>query len=261
MNDGGTYGDLTRPPLRVAALNRALEPGGWRVRVLAQVDSTQTAVREDLRAGETHGLVVVAEEQTQGRGRLDRRWVSPPRAGLTFSVVLQPAFPVERWGWVPLFAGLAVAQALRQQAGVDAVLKWPNDVLVGGKKVCGILAEVADGARAATPKAVLLGIGLNVTTRRDELPHDQATSLLLEDATSTDRETLLRAVLRGLGEALADQNRTAYRALCATLGQQVRVELPGGTAVVGLAEAVDDDGRLVVGGTPYAAGDVVHLRS
>ena len=252
MNVGQMYGDLDRPPLRPAALRRALEPDGWRLEVLAQVPSTQHVIRERL-AGQAQGLVVVAEEQTAGRGRLDRSWDSPPRAGLTFSVLLRPDLPVERWGWVPLLAGLAVAQAIREQTELDAVLKWPNDVLIDGKKVAGLLAEVSDGA-------VVLGVGLNVTTRASELPHEQATSLLLAGATMTDRETLLKSLLRGLSGVLGDRDYAPYRALCSTLGRQVRVELPGGTSVEGLAEAVDDEGRLVVDGTAYAAGDVVHLR-
>ena len=252
MNVGQMYGDLDRPPLRPAALRRALEPDGWRLEVLAQVPSTQHVIRERL-AGQAQGLVVVAEEQTAGRGRLDRSWDSPPRAGLTFSGLLRPDLPVERWGWVPLLAGLAVAQAIREQTELDAVLKWPNDVLIDGKKVAGLLAEVSDGA-------VVLGVGLNVTTRASELPHEQATSLLLAGATMTDRETLLKSLLRGLSGVLGDRDYAPYRALCSTLGRQVRVELPGGTSVEGLAEAVDDEGRLVVDGTAYAAGDVVHLR-
>lgn len=231
--------------------------------VLGRTASTNAVVAERARAGEAQGLVVVAEEQTAGRGRLDRSWVSPPRAGLTFSVLLRPDLPADRWGWVPLLAGLAVAQAVREQAELDAVLKWPNDVLVDGKKVCGLLAEAVTGTGTAggtASGAVVVGIGLNVTTRQGELPHDQAGSLLLAGASMTDRETLLKAVLRGLAGVLGDRSYPAYRELCSTLGQQVRVDLPGGVNVEGLAEAVDEQGRLVVDGTAYAAGDVVHLR-
>jgi BirA family biotin operon repressor/biotin-[acetyl-CoA-carboxylase] ligase len=247
------YDDLDRPPLRAAALVRALEPDGWRVEVVPSVGSTNAVVAERARTGEPHGLVIVAEEQTEGRGRLDRSWLSPARAGLTFSVLLRPSVEPELLGWVPLWGGLAVAMAVREHAEVDAVLKWPNDVLIEGRKVAGLLAEVADGA-------VILGIGLNVTTRRAELPHDAATSLALEGAATTDRETLLKSVLRSLSGVLGDRNTTSYRELCSTLGRQVRVELPGDRSVEGTAEAVDDLGRLVVNGTAFAAGDVVHLR-
>lgn len=251
--NAGMYGDLDRPPLRAPALSRALEPDGFRVEVLSSAGSTNALVAERARAGEPHGLVVVAEEQTAGRGRLDRSWQSPPRAGLTFSVLLRPALEPHRLGWVPLWGGLAVARAVREQTGVEAVVKWPNDVQVDGRKLAGLLAESVAGA-------VVLGIGLNVTTRREELPVQTATSLQLEGATTTDRDTVLRAVLRALAGALGDRDVASYREVCSTLGRQVRVELPGGESVTGLAEAVDDDGRLVVDGTPYAAGDVVHLR-
>lgn len=255
----GPYGDLSRPPLRARALQRALAPEGWRVEVLAAVGSTNALVAERARAGEPAGLVVVAEQQTAGRGRLDRSWVSPPRAGLTMSVLVRPNLPPVHWPWLPLLTGLAVRDAVAEQTGLEAGLKWPNDVLVGGRKTCGVLAEVAE------PGAAVLGIGLNVTTRADELPGDGATSLALAGGTTTDRDTLLRAVLRTLGALLRDAAtdlepvRAAYRARCLTLGQPVRLELPG-SRVEGVAQAVDDGGRLVVDGTAYGAGDVVHLR-
>ncbi|MCU1674820.1 MAG: biotin--acetyl-CoA-carboxylase ligase [Frankiales bacterium] len=245
------YEDLDRPPLRTAALTRALAPEGWRVEVLTETASTNAVVAERARAGEPEGLVVVAEQQTAGRGRLDRTWVSPPRAGLTFSVLLRPRAVT---GWLPLMTGLAVARALRARAGVEAALKWPNDVLIGAQKVCGVLAEVPE------PGAVVVGIGLNVTTRQDELPVETATSLTLAGASTTDRDTLLRAVLRELRGVLADEPHEEYRELCATLGRQVRVELPSGEPVEGLAQTVDGAGRLVVDGAAFGAGDVVHLR-
>lgn len=249
------YDDLARPPLRAAALARALAAVGWRVEVLDRTPSTNTTVAERARAGAPAGLVVVAEEQSAGRGRLARSWISPPRAGLTFSVLLRPEAAPSAWPWLPLLAGVAVASAVRRVAQVDAVLKWPNDVLVDGRKLAGLLAE------AVVPGAVVIGVGLNVTTRRDELPHASATSLRLEGAASCDRDTLLRGVLRELASVLADQpaGRACYRELCSTVGRQVRVEVPSGT-VEGMAERVDEDGRLVVGGTAYGAGDVVHLR-
>lgn len=264
MVTSGPWSDLSRPPLRDVRVG-----DGWRVEVVTSTGSTNADVAVRARAGERPGLVLVAEEQTAGRGRLDRGWSSPPRAGLTFSALLTaPPSP-----WVPLLAGVAVCRALRDAAGVEARLKWPNDVLapgpadealagsspddvlVGGRKLCGILAEVAGGR-------VVLGIGLNVSTRADELPSDRpATSVLLAGGV-TDRPTLLRAILR---ELAAGATRDDYRLLCGTLGRAVAVHLPDGTASSGEAVAVDDDGRLVVRAadrceTAYAAGDVVHLR-
>ena len=182
--------------------------------------------------------------------------MSPPRAGLTFSALVRPELPPTDWPWLPLWTGLAVATALRERAEVDAVLKWPNDVLVQDRKVCGVLAEVP------VPGAAVLGVGLNVTTTAGELPHDAAGSLRLAGAATTDRDTLLRAVLRSLAAVLADTDtaKAAYRERCSTLGRRVRLELPGDRSVEGLAEAVDDSGRLVVDGVAYGAGDVVHLR-
>lgn len=251
------YDDLERPPLRHRALQTSLARDGWRVEVLPEASSTNAVVGDRARSGEPPGLVVAAELQTAGRGRLDRSWVSPPRAGLTFSVLLRPALPVGRWPWLPLWAGLSVARALRETAGVDAVLKWPNDVLIGGRKVCGVLAEVPVAG------AVVLGMGLNVTTQLAELPRADATSLALEGASTTDRAVLLRAVLRALSGVFADPDGSSegYRALCSTVGQQVSVDLPDGSVVTGVAEAVDSDGRLVVDGASYGVGDVLHLRA
>ncbi len=242
------YGDLERPPLHASSLTHALAPDGWRVEVLDVTTSTNAVAVERARQGEAAGLCVVAEQQTAGRGRLDRSWVSPPRAGLTCSLLLRPV--TTDLGWVPLLGGLAVVTAIREQTGVDAVLKWPNDVLVGDRKLAGLLAEAAVGA-------VVLGIGLNVTTRAEELL-EGATSLALEGASTTDRDTVLRAILRAMSFSAAD--RPAYRDACSTLGREVQVHLPGGAVVTGRADSVDDSGRLVVDGTPYAAGDVVHLR-
>jgi BirA family biotin operon repressor/biotin-[acetyl-CoA-carboxylase] ligase len=247
------YEDLGRPPLRAAPLRRALEPEGWRLEIVPEATSTNALVAERARAGEPAGLVVVAEHQSAGRGRLDRTWSSPPRAGLTLSVLLRPPALT---GWLPLLAGVAVVRALRAQAEVDAFLKWPNDVLLDGRKVCGVLVEVAGD------DAAVVGMGLNVTTRQDELPVPGATSLALSGSATTDRDTLLRALLRELRSVFADEPaaKEAYRNLCSSIGAQVRVEPAGRAPVTGRAEGVDDSGRLVVAGRAYSAGDVVHVR-
>lgn len=167
------WSDLDRPPLNGTGLRRALvrEGGLWGdVRVTPRTGSTNSdlvALATDEKADE--GVVLVAEEQNAGRGRLDRQWTAPARSGLFFSVLLRPTgVPVERWGWLPLLTGVAVATALSKVAGVDTALKWPNDLLVtvGGeeRKTGGILAERAGN------DAVVVGIGINVTLREDELP-------------------------------------------------------------------------------------------
>jgi BirA family biotin operon repressor/biotin-[acetyl-CoA-carboxylase] ligase len=288
------YSRLDRPPLHANALRRALlvPDGLWTaLRVVDRTESTNADVADAARAGAPEGLIVVAEQQTAGRGRLGRRWESPPRAGLAVSVLLRPGgarpepgrdadehsaggtapvVPVARYGWLPMLAGVALTEAVRRLGEVDAVLKWPNDLLIDGRKCAGILAEaVPDGG-------VVLGMGLNVTLEESELPRPDATSLALAGSACTDRDPLLRALLRQLadwylhwrgaaGDPDASGLRDAYRLHCATLGRQVSAALPGGATLTGTASDVDDAGRLVVtdgdrAGTPIAAGDIVHLR-
>ncbi|MEQ8146978.1 biotin--[acetyl-CoA-carboxylase] ligase [Streptomyces sp. OP7] len=273
------WSDLDRPPLNATALRRGLVREGalWReVEVVQRTGSTNSDLVARAAAEKLEeGVVLVAEEQTAARGRLDRRWVAPARSGLFFSVLLRPReVPVERWGWLPLLTGVAVATGLARAAGVDTALKWPNDVLVtvGGeeRKTGGILVEATgDGG-------VVVGVGVNVSLRADELPVATAGSLALAGAVSTDRDPLLRGMLRALeewygrwrgagGDAGACGLQEAYAAGCATLGRVVRAELPGDRALVGEAVAVDGDGRLVLATEagvqePVGAGDIVHLR-
>ncbi|MGW6056475.1 biotin--[acetyl-CoA-carboxylase] ligase [Streptomyces sp. NPDC055189] len=280
---GNRWSDLDRPPLNAASLRRALVRGGlWTsLDVVPATGSTNTDLVA--RADELpEGAVLVAEEQSSGRGRLDRRWSAPPRSGLFFSVLLKPgaAVPVERWGWLPLLTGVAVATGISRAAGVDTALKWPNDLLVtvGGeeRKAGGILAERAGPADPADGGGVVVGIGINVTLREEELPVPGAGSLALAGAATTDRDTVLRAVLRSLeqwygewrtaeGDPVASRLQETYAAGCATLGRKVRAELPGDRSIIGEAVAVDGDGRLVLATgdgvqEPVGAGDVVHLR-
>jgi BirA family biotin operon repressor/biotin-[acetyl-CoA-carboxylase] ligase len=250
------YQNLDRPPLRARALRSALGPDGWDVRVVEATGSTNADISAAARRGAAEGLVIVAEEQRAGRGRLGRLWVSPPRSALTFSILLRPPAPSS---WLPLLAGVTVVAALRECAGVQATLKWPNDVQVAGRKLGGLLGEVAGSA-------VVLGVGLNVSLRQAELPRADATSLVLEQADVTDRDTLLKAILRSFARGYAgwlsepDALPPAYRSVCGTLGREVRIELPGGAVATGVATDVDVSGGLVVNGVTYGAGDVVHLR-
>ncbi|MDX3094023.1 biotin--[acetyl-CoA-carboxylase] ligase [Streptomyces sp. ME01-24h] len=271
------WSDLDRPPLNAAALRRAIVTSDslWTdLDVVESTGSTNSDLGARAREGAAEGAVLVAEEQSAGRGRLDRRWRAPARSGLFFSVLLRPtAVEHRRWGWLPLLAGVATATAVARTAGVDTGLKWPNDVLVTvdgeERKTGGILAErVGDDA-------VVIGIGLNVSLREEELPVPTAGSLTLAGAEAADRDPLLRAVLRSLadwygewlragGDPAASRLLEAYAAGCVTLGRTVRAELPGGDEVRGRAVAVDDDGRLVVetaeGERAVDAGDVVHVR-
>jgi BirA family biotin operon repressor/biotin-[acetyl-CoA-carboxylase] ligase len=269
----GGFSDLDRPPLRERDLQRSLlrDPGPWTsVRVLDSVGSTNAEVAASARAGAESGTVLVAESQTAGRGRLDRVWAAPARSGLTFSVLLRPSeVAASSWGWFPLLAGVAVAGALGPLAELDVRLKWPNDVLVGERKLAGILAERVEDA-------LLLGVGINVSLRADELPVPTATSLHLEGSTVVDRMPVLLAVLRSMGrlygefvdasgDADASGLRSSYRGLCSTLGTAVRAELPGGRVVTGTGSDIDESGRLILetpdGTEPIGAGDVVHVGS
>ncbi|GAA5150492.1 biotin--[acetyl-CoA-carboxylase] ligase [Pseudonocardia eucalypti] len=263
--------------LDITALRSALDGVVNRLDVVARTGSTNADLLAEARSGAPDRTVLVAELQESGRGRMDRRWDSPTGTGLTFSVLLRPAgVPPNRWGWLPLLAGVALVRTLRELTPVTAALKWPNDLLLGpadnARKGAGLLAEVAT---AGDHPALVLGIGLNVHTRAEDLP-DTGTSLAAVGA-SVGRGELLVALLRRLladeaewraaaGDPDATGLRAAYRSVCATLGSRVRLELPGGQSELAVARDVDADGRLVVlvertGVTrAVAAGDVVHLR-
>ncbi|HKC29851.1 MAG TPA: biotin--[acetyl-CoA-carboxylase] ligase [Jatrophihabitans sp.] len=260
---------MDRVALDTERLRRALQPRWARIDVVDEAGSTNADLLADATAPDRS--VLAAEHQVAGRGRFNRVWTSPPRAGLTFSVLLRPDVAVQQWGWLPLLAGLALHEAVDAVTGLQTRLKWPNDLLAAdGRKLAGILAQTSGDA-----DAVVIGIGLNVDTSAAELPGDAATSLVLAGAPSVDRSELLTAVLTRLdarfaqwsdchGEAEPCGLAQAYTEACATIGRHVRVALPDG-ALEGDAVAVDPVGRLVVR-TPaaeqvVAAGDVEHVRS
>jgi BirA family biotin operon repressor/biotin-[acetyl-CoA-carboxylase] ligase len=266
------FSDLERPPLDEQFLRgRLVRPGAlWtQIDVLAETPSTNAVVAAAAAAGQPEGLVVAAEYQSSGRGRLGRTWTTPPRSALLMSALLRPTtVEASRWPWLGLLVPLAVAAAVRQVGEIPAQVKWPNDVLIENRKLAGILLERVEGP------AAVVGIGLNVTLRESEKPHEAATSLALEKAATTDRATVMSAVLRELAsryQSWVDANGDPavvlpeYRELSATLGQAVRVELPDGTFLEGIARDLADDGRLIVdtkeGPRPLAAGDVTHLRT
>ncbi|WP_336027950.1 biotin--[acetyl-CoA-carboxylase] ligase [Geodermatophilus sp. FMUSA9-8] len=266
------WSELDRPPLDAAALQAALVRDSrlWRsLEVAPEVGSTNADLAARAADDAPEGTVLVAEHQVSGRGRLDRTWTSPPRAGLTVSVLLRPDVPAARRGWLPLLTGIALGEAVGEVSGVRSSLKWPNDLLAAdGTKLAGILAEV-------TGAAVVVGTGLNVNTRREELP-PTGTSLALVAGSSVDRGPLLLAFLRALERrylawtaALGDPASTGlaadYLAWCSTVGAEVTVTMPDGSELAGTATAVDWDGRLVLdtgGGTvELASGDVRHVRT
>jgi BirA family biotin operon repressor/biotin-[acetyl-CoA-carboxylase] ligase len=261
-----------RPPLDAAALTTALAADGglWGpVEVVDRVGSTNAALLAAAADGAAEGTVLVAEHQDAGRGRLDRTWTSPPRAGLTVSVLLRPDVPAARRAWLSPLSGVALAEAVSAAGGPRVSLKWPNDLLApDGAKLAGILAESAGGA-------VVVGVGLNVTTRPDELPPG-GTSLALVRGAPVDRAEVLLGFLRAfapryrrwtgvLGDPVSSGLAQDYLAWCSTVGSDVTVTLPDGSTLLGRAEAVDWDGRLVVrtpaGVVELASGDVRHVRS
>lgn len=256
-----------------------------RLELLASTGSTNTWLREAaVRRPEEwpDGSVVVTLDQRSGRGRLDRSWLDAPGRSLAVSVLLRPRLPAGEalepagFGWLPLLAGLALraaaAEVLPQQ--VEVSLKWPNDLLLDGRKAAGVLAELLPDA-----SAVVIGAGVNLRHRPDELPLPGTASFVTAGAEDAPQlaDALLGAALDGLrrrvGEYLrlgADADASGARAeleeQCSTLGRQVRVELPGERLLEGVAIGIDEAGRLIVRSgqdgreSAVAAGDITHLR-
>ena len=215
---------------------------------LDEVGSTQTEARRLADAGAPEGTVVRAEHQTRGRGRLGRDWVDEPGSALLISIVLRPAVEVSRLPQLSLVAGIAIAEALGKTSRLPVAVEWPNDLLIRGLKVGGILAESSIGADGVA--VVILGIGINVNqTRFAGDLQGRATSLAREGARPFDRECLLTAVLERLeawyrrwaGEGFGPV-REAWRRGSATLGQRVAI----GQGVEGIAEDLAEDGALLV---------------
>lgn len=263
--------DVTpRAPLDLPALQAAAGPH-WQV-VLHDAAASTNALAA---AGPERNLVVVTDHQTSGRGRLGREWVTPRGAALTFSAVVDPVVDEEWWPLVPLVAGYAVARAVRGS------VKWPNDVLLDGQKVCGVLVErVHVRAHGGDRPLAVVGIGINVDQTAEELPVSTATSLALAGLPA-DRTELFGKVLHHLRTFLGTMMGSPssfvgrYRAVCDTLDRDVRVDLPDGSVLEGRATEIDEHGRLVVTpvraadgpavpgrleGVAVAAGDVVHVR-
>ena len=259
-----SVGAVNRTPLDVQSLRSSSAGGAWRrVDVVEQTGSTNADLISRAAAGEDiSGAVLLAEFQTAGRGRHGRSWSAPARSQISMSVgVDTTGVAPDRWGWLPLLTGLAVAHTVRD-LGVDAGLKWPNDVLVGGGKLAGILAEVA-------APVIVVGLGLNVSLAGDELPDPNAVSLSMLGQ-DVDRNDLAVRLLQALGDGLArwraaDSTLASdYRSISTTIGSRVRALLPGDSEIVGVATGIDDAGRLEIdeAGTTVtvSAGDITHLR-
>jgi BirA family transcriptional regulator, biotin operon repressor / biotin---[acetyl-CoA-carboxylase] ligase len=230
--------------------------------------------------------VLTAEHQTAARGRLDRRWEAPPLSSVSVSIVLRPVnadgrpLPTHSYSWFSLLAALALREALLETAGIPAEITWPNDVMVRGRKIAGILAQLGPMGDGSVPP-VVLGTGINVTLTQEELPVPTATSLLLENARTVDRTALLKSYLSrfaalyrnfcnadgdpGAGMVGGPSLHKRVEAVMSTLGKQVRAQLPGDHEIIGHASRLDEYGSLLVldaAGHEHVvtAGDVVHLR-
>lgn len=260
-------------PLDEAGLRAALIRSGgiWqRLDVVAETGSTNADLAARARAGEAPGSVLITDFQSAGRGRRGRVWTAPPGSGIAMSVSVAPPVDPARWTWLPLLTGLAVASGLQQAADglPELSLKWPNDVLADGQKLCGILAERVE---TATGPACVIGMGINVALTTDQLPVPTATSLqlLLGDHTPS-RPRLIAAVLSQIEARLTEwlndpaALKVAYRTRCSTLGRDVAVSLAADRIVEGAAVGLDPDGCLIVststGRVVVGAGDVVHVR-
>lgn len=272
VSDEQTSSDSRSPrdaeALRAAIAERVGSPGHGVASTIEVVDATGST-NADLaaRAAEPGiiGTVRITTDQTSGRGRHARVWSAPPGGQVAVSVVLDARGSTERLGWLSLATGVAAASAIESATGVRPTLKWPNDVLVDGKKVAGILAEYIPSPAGGV---VIVGIGINTAMTADELPVDTATSLQIESGQPVDVPTLVADYLKALGDMpwpddIEDLARR-YRDRCDTLGRRVRLSLPDERSVDGVADDVDEQGRIVIrtddGPFTAAAGDVLHLR-
>lgn len=237
-----------------------------------EVPSTMDVAFQAGIKGAPEGALICAESQTQGKGRMGKIWVSPAGQGLYFSLVLRPDLTADKVARLTLLAAVAVCEALRDICGCDARIKWPNDILIGSRKVCGILTELC--AEMEQVRFAVVGIGINVYGRREDLP-ENATSLMAESTSGAlgaevSRVKILQAVLRSF-ECWSDLLRqegfdpvlTKWRELSTTLGKRVRIEEPFGS-IDGIALDIDATGGLMVQNdngvvVKRMSGDVTHI--
>lgn len=240
---------------------------------MAEVDSTQQILKKLAQADAPEGIIAATDRQTQGRGRRGRPWFSPRGKNLYFSILLRPKLAPGDVQLLNLAAGIAVCQALKECHGVGAELKWPNDVLANGKKICGILSEAA-GEPDRVYYAVT-GIGVNTNLSREDMSGDiagVATSVFMETGKLTPRALLLTQIftrISALAEILGGEDGKSrllaiYRQYCATLGSKVRVT-DDGREYIGTAEDITGQGAIIINidgqRKIFAAADVFHLRT
>ena len=263
---------MDRARLNLASLREQLtdRPLG-RLDVVETTGSTNADLLARHAAGEDIvGAVLLAEYQSAGRGRNGRSWSAPPRSQIALSIgVSAEGVPPSAWGWLPLLTGVALVDAIRETTGIEAGVKWPNDVLVGTGKLAGILAEVA-----SPDSVIVVGLGLNVTLTPEEAPDPRATSLQMLGASMLERDVLTATIVRDLASRIQRWQSEHgpdptlvedYRTRSLTLGSRVRAVLPGDREIIGTATQIDEIGRLLIDTdtevVTVSAGDITHLRA
>jgi BirA family biotin operon repressor/biotin-[acetyl-CoA-carboxylase] ligase len=251
-----------RRPLDALRINSALGDCYWRVSVVDITGSTQNDLATEVRNGNSRDRdVLIAEFQSAGRGRLDRRFFAPERSALLFSFFVRPLRDSADWGWLPLLAGQAVATAIETHCNLGHILKlkWPNDILMDEKKVAGILSERVDSPDGP---GIIIGIGINVDIRQDELPVTTATSLYLQGCIECNRDDLLVTVLRNFSrylrrwESKDGELLQEYKVASATIGQRLRIEPQVGAIRESMAVGIDPSGALILSnGEHLTVGD------
>ncbi|MDR4492971.1 MAG: biotin--[acetyl-CoA-carboxylase] ligase [Nitrospirales bacterium] len=246
------------------------------------LSSTNTFALELIRKNPQDGTLIFANRQTDGRGRLDRNWFSPPDRNIYASLIkrLPCITPIQDAGWVPLLAGLAIVQAIEESADQSLVLKWPNDILMREKKLGGILCETATDFEGT--RWVVIGFGINVNQAKISLPfelQETVTSLQQESGRQWDRLSLLQGMASSVESIFSDSAfnnlpawKNAYQARCSTIGQTIQVKFPDGSILTGIAQSIGEQGQLKVCPIPSLAkpqsdrmvdihaADILHIR-
>jgi len=246
---------------------------GTRFHYFAELDSTNTRARELAESGAAEGEIVIAESQTQGRGRLGRRWESPPLSNLYLSIVLRPGLPPKHAPQITLAAAVALVETVGSFLPRPPVIKWPNDILIDGKKLAGILTEAACDTECV--QYVILGIGLNLNYRAETMPEtlrQRATSMADRAGENLCRETVLVRLIHDLDRCYGELEESGFAALrprwethFGLRGRRVRVEL-GDQTIIGRAQGIDHEGALIVETDDeqrrsIIAGDVIPLET
>lgn len=270
---------LNLDSIRSTLATRAL---GRRIDLFEELASTNLEAMALGESGVEHGAVVIADRQTAGRGRLARTWFSPAGANIYCSIVLRSNPPVDRmseWlSWLPLITALAAAESIQSVTSAPVALKWPNDLLMSGRKIGGILCENVQASPSGPFQ--IIGIGINVNMEPADFPaelHESATSLWIETRTEVDRNRLLAQFLYELEQCVnelalrgSQKLALAYQQRCSTVGNIVRAILADGSELTGYAESIGQDGSLRMttqSGTgpnktiDLRAADIIHLRS